>query len=517
MKKKLAITLLLALLLSALLCAGALAARTCLVCGEESLSILTSTSSSCNFKCTNSSCLVVGSSIHIHAAPPCEWCGYVEDPPKCYFIGAVTPNNDGTHEVRCWWFSECGKTITEECSGGTAYCYKKAVCADCGVEYGALAEHNWSDWTPSGNGTHTRTCMVAECGETETADCSGGTAYCYKKAVCVDCGGEYGDLLLHSFGGWTSTGSDTHTRTCAVAECGETETADCSGGTAYCYQKAVCADCGVEYGALAEHNWSDWTPAGNGTHTRTCMVAECGKTETADCSGGKATCTKQAECEACGAAYGEAAGGHDYEAEVTAPTCTAEGYTLYTCRECGYSFKDNETDMLLHWFGRWTPNADGTHSAVCLRDGYTGTSACFPLEVTAGESLVTVCPVCGESSAGTFEVIEGAFAKGLALPLGEFIVRGAAQPFDGALYAFTAAFEYSGEVQPFIRPLPVSLPVALTEEFTLVRVDVTPAAQGAERTEAWTEVPFTLENGTLTFEAENTALYLLLPLQNAAE
>ena len=461
MKKKLAITLLLALLLSALLCAGALAARTCLVCGEESLSILTSTSSSCNFKCTNSSCLVVGSSIHIHAAPPCEWCGYVEDPPKCYFIGAVTPNNDGTHEVRCWWFSECGKTITEECSGGTAYCYKKAVC--------------------------------------------------------VDCGGEYGDLLLHSFGGWTSTGSDTHTRTCAVAECGETETADCSGGTAYCYQKAVCADCGVEYGALAEHNWSDWTPAGNGTHTRTCMVAECGKTETADCSGGKATCTKQAECEACGAAYGEAAGGHDYEAEVTAPTCTAEGYTLYTCRECGYSFKGDETDMLLHWFGRWTPNADGTHSAPCLRDGYTGTSACFPLEVTAGESLVTVCPVCGESSAGTFEVVENACAEGLALPLGEFIVRGAAQPFDGALYAFTAAFEYSGEVQPFIRPLPVSLLVALTEEFTLVRVDVTPAAQGAERTEAWTEVPFTLENGTLTFEAENTALYLLLPPQNAAE
>ena len=457
MKKKLAITLLLILLLSALLCAGALAAPVCPLCRQETIYVVSSDAYGCSYKCSNG-CIGSAGSIHCHGAGPCHICGAIRDTP-CDFSGKAVSN---------------------------------------------------------GNGTHTRTCQFIFCEKTETANCSGGTAYCYQKAVCTDCGGEYGDLPQHSFGGWTSTGSDTHTRTCAVAECGETETFDCYGGTAYCYKKAVCADCGVEYGALAEHNWSDWTPAGNGTHTRTCMVAECGETETADCSGGKATCTKQAECEACGAAYGKA-GGHDYEAEVTAPTCTAEGYTLYTCRECGYSFKDNETDMLLHWFGRWTPNADGTHSAPCLRDGYTGTSACFPLEVTAGESLVTVCPVCGESSAGTFEVVENACAEGLALPLGEFIVRGAAQPFDGALYAFTAAFEYSGEVQPFIRPLPVSLPVALTEEFTLVRVDVTPAAQGAERTEAWTEVPFTLENGTLTFEAENTALYLLLPPQNAAE
>jgi len=346
MKKKLAITLLLILLLSALLCAGALAAPVCPICMQETIYVVSSDAYGCSYKCSNG-CIGSAGSIHCHGAGPCHICGAIRDTP-CDFSGKAVSN-------------------------------------------------------------------------------------------------------------------------------------------------------------------------GNGTHTRTCQFVFCEKTETADCSGGKATCTKQAECEACGAAYGEAAGGHDYEAEVTAPTCTAEGYTLYTCRECGYSFKGDETDMLLHWFGRWTPNADGTHSAPCLRDGYTGTSACFPLEVTAGESLVTVCPVCGESSAGTFEVVENACAEGRALPLGELIVRGMTQPFDGVLYAFTVSFEYSGEVQPFIRPLPVSLPVALTEEFTLVRVDVTPAAQGAERTEAWTEVPFTLENGTLTFEAENTALYLLLPLQNAAE
>ena len=41
--------------------------------------------------------------------------------------------------------------------------------------------------------------------------------------------------------------------------------------------------------------------------------------------------------------------GHDYEAVVTAPTCTEKGYTTYTC-SCGDSYKDNYTDALGHEF-----------------------------------------------------------------------------------------------------------------------------------------------------------------------
>ena len=57
-------------------------------------------------------------------------------------------------------------------------------------------------------------------------------------------------------------------------------------------------------------------------------------------------------CEVCGATkveeyppeIGEEALGHDYEAEVTEPTCAAGGYTTYTCTRCGDSYMADETE-----------------------------------------------------------------------------------------------------------------------------------------------------------------------------
>lgn len=59
-------------------------------------------------------------------------------------------------------------------------------------------------------------------------------------------------------------------------------------------------------------------------------------------TGGTATCTKKAFCDECGDAYGEL-GAHRYDAVVTAPTCTQNGYTKHTCSGCKDSYTDNET------------------------------------------------------------------------------------------------------------------------------------------------------------------------------
>ncbi len=59
-------------------------------------------------------------------------------------------------------------------------------------------------------------------------------------------------------------------------------------------------------------------------------------------SGGTATCKDKAVCDECGEAYGKLAD-HRYKAVVTAPTCTSNGYTTYTCASCGSSYKDSET------------------------------------------------------------------------------------------------------------------------------------------------------------------------------
>ena len=41
------------------------------------------------------------------------------------------------------------------------------------------------------------------------------------------------------------------------------------------------------------HTFGEWTSNGDGTHTRQCTVDGCNGSETNDCSGGKATCTKR--------------------------------------------------------------------------------------------------------------------------------------------------------------------------------------------------------------------------------
>ncbi len=64
-------------------------------------------------------------------------------------------------------------------------------------------------------------------------------------------------------------------------------------------------------------------------------------------SGGKATCQAKAVCDECGDEYGEY-GEHRYDSVVTAPTCTKGGYTTHTCSACKDSYKDNETSKTGH-------------------------------------------------------------------------------------------------------------------------------------------------------------------------
>ena len=113
---------------------------------------------------------------------------------------------------------------------------------------------------------------------------------------------------------------------------GGTETPTCTTGK-------TCEKCGAEYGILG-HKWK--TPAnaslGNGTHRIICL--RCGLNGTASCTGGTATCTTKAICEACGGKYGKRnLNNHalvHYDAQ--APTCTKPGWDAFdTCPRCYYT------------------------------------------------------------------------------------------------------------------------------------------------------------------------------------
>ncbi len=99
------------------------------------------------------------------------------------------------------------------------------------------------------------------------------------------------------------------------------------------------------------HTYGEWVSNGDGTHTRQCTVDGCNGLETKDCSGGTATCTERAVCEACGKAYGEPDPKNHTDLkhnEAKAATEDAEGNIEYWyCSGCGkyYSDKDGTKEI----------------------------------------------------------------------------------------------------------------------------------------------------------------------------
>ena len=118
----------------------------------------------------------------------------------------------------------------------------------------------------------------------------------------------------------------------------------CFGGTATCQKRAVCSDCGREYGTLAPH-----------TETTLSAVAP-----TCTATG----LTEGKQCSVCGTTTVEqstvAALGHSYSATVTAPTCTAGGYTTNTCSTCGDTYTSDETAAKGHTWNNCECTACGT-------------------------------------------------------------------------------------------------------------------------------------------------------------
>jgi len=105
---------------------------------------------------------------------------------------------------------------------------------------------------------------------------------------------------------------------------------------------------------------------------------------------------------------------HSYNTSVTAPTCTAEGYTTYTCKSCGYSYKGSYTAAKGHSYGNWvtvtaaTCTKAGQEKSTCSSCGNVKTQtvaagghqyAANKVAATCTEYAKTVytCSGCGDS------------------------------------------------------------------------------------------------------------------------
>ncbi len=179
----------------------------------------------------------------------------------------------------------------------------------------------------------------------------------YTLYKCSVCGDEYKDNLTALLG---------H----SMVEVGE-KPATCTeaGHTA----GVQCSRCGLVESGVTEipalgHSYGNWTQTkaptctAKGTETKTCTRCNAAQTRDVNALGHDlkhhaakaATCTEKGwaaydTCSRCNyTTYKEIpATGHHHNAVVTAPTCTAKGYTTHTCA-CGDSYVDSYTDALGH-------------------------------------------------------------------------------------------------------------------------------------------------------------------------
>ena len=201
--------------------------------------------------------------------------------------------------------------------------------------------------------------------------------------------------------------------------------------------------------------------------------------------------------------------GHDDTEQVVKPTCEKGGYTLHTCKNCNDSYKDHQTKTLLHWYGEWTSNGDGTHSATCKRKDckHVSKTECAIVEFKQDEATRTLCPVCGNVSDSThLALVEEVTAEGEHLPYGELVLRMGETANGNTL--LSVCFEVSGKLTRPKGEVKITLPAELLNGVTL-------ALLNADDTEI--DLPYIVEGENAVFtldftDAEiPTALIRLIP------
>ncbi len=297
------------------------------------------------------------------------------------------------------------------------------VCEDCEhAKDGGTVEalgHAYGDWThveENGQRYHVRTCTRQGCLhpefkeacsykiETTDPSCENDGV---KKMTCLVCEEvlteKYGDKLEHHFVSPVyDDAKHSHTETCSL--CGEEKVTQCDFTentvdptcTEAGYTDYSCPVCGGSYreegAAKLDHDWGSWTPNGNNEHMRICQNNNA-HVETKPC---------------------------DYDdGQVTQPTCTAGGYTTYTCRDCHGTRIDHRTPENGHtytdgWEYAGTDRVEhGEHRRKCsVCEEYVYQNCIFdetrtPATCDAAEIVTHTCTLCNTAHTHEGEAAHG--------------------------------------------------------------------------------------------------------------
>ena len=439
-----------------------------------------------------------------------------------------------------------------------ATCTKVAVCTSCLMSYGEYGPHDWGAWQSRGNNSeHIRHCQRDGCDAVDTASCSGdSSATCITLGTCSTCGGQY--YSAHAFPAGQNWHSDdkNHWLSCTVCHEAKTKMGAhwfVQGAVSVCLKSAATCVAPAVYYTNCDycyHKGTDtYVDPNNGPDpnnhdlvhhdAKAPTCTEIGWDEYDACQREGCTYTTKVEipalkhklvhhdakaptcteigwdeydtCSRCDytTKVEIPAPGHDYTEKVVKPTCGKGGYTLYTCKKCNDSYKDHQTKTLLHWYGEWTSNGDGTHSATCKRKDckHVGKTECAIVEFKQDEATRTLCPVCGNVSDGThLALVEEVKAEGEHLPYGELVLRMGETANGNTL--LSVCFEVSGKLTQPKGEVKITMPAELLNGVTL-------ALLNADDTEI--DLPYIMEGENAVFtldftDAESpTVLIRLIP------
>ena len=298
-------------------------------------------------------CLIPGIVLNVKAVENAfTYCIQCKTDKTCDILGYVWQSNADPiyHKIRI----KCRTCRTENeiiykpfsyHTGGTETptCTTGKICRLCWSEYGILG-HAWGEWSSAGNGTHIRSCTRSNCDAVDTASCTGGTATCSAKAVCVTCGAEYGEkdsnnhaLEQHAAKAPTCTeiGWDAYD-TCS--RCDYTTYAELPAlNHAFVYYKAKTPTC-------TEIGWDAYEACKNCNYTTRKELPALNHAPVHH-DAQAPTCTEIGwdaydTCSRCDyTTYVELPAQHDLvHHDAQAPTCTEIGWDAYdTCNNCDYT------------------------------------------------------------------------------------------------------------------------------------------------------------------------------------
>ena len=456
--------------------------------------------------------------------------------------GAWQSRGNNSAHVRTCQRDGCDAVDTASCSGdSSATCITLGTCTTCGGQYYSAHTFPANQGWDSDAENHWVSCTVCHEAKTKVgahffvqgndSSCLKSAATCVSPPVyytnCAYCYRKGTDTYVHPWYGPDPNNHDLVHHDAKAPTCTEI------GWNAYdaCQREGCTYTTKVEIPALkhklvhhdakaptcTETGWDEYDTCSRCDYTTKVELLAL-KHDLVHHDAKAPTCTEIGwnEYDACqreGCTYTTKveipAPGHDYTEKVVKPTCGKGGYTLHTCKKCNDSYKDHQTKTLLHWYGEWTSNGDGTHSAACKRKDckHVSKTECAIVEFKQDEATRTLCPVCGNVSDGThLALVEEVTAEGEHLPYGELVLRMGETANGNTL--LSVCFEVSGKLTRPKGEVKITLPAELLNGVTL-------ALLNADDTEI--DLPYIVEGENAVFtlnftDAEiSTALIRLIP------